>query len=178
MSPDLIDVNSYVIQKDISKIKVWDKVEIKINSFEWESFSWVVEEIDSIPKIVNGISKFKVNVSLLDNKEFNIFSSMKSEIKITINKIPKWLVVPYLSVNIEKDTEKSYVYVLTDDWKKEKRYVKLWLTNWEFYQVLDWIKKDEMVLELNYDPTVFEDAYSRDGMYGGYDWSEGWYVVD
>ena len=55
--------------------------------------------------------------------------------------------------------------------------MKLWLTNWEFYQVLDWIKKDEMVLELNYDPTVFEDAYPRGGMYGD-DSDEGWYVVD
>ncbi len=95
--PDLNSLYSEAIVKeiDIAKIKVGQKVNIKIDAFPEKAFEGEVLSIANIgqPIAGAGMNGFKVNISINQNGE-KILPSMTTSNKIVVSSFEKSLVVP------------------------------------------------------------------------------------
>lgn len=170
VDPDTVEIESSVTQADVIKIKKWMLVSIKTDTYKDEEFTWTIIELNTTPtQDPNWYSswpkKFKIVTSLNNPKKLKLYSWISAVISIDYNKIPSSVVVPYTAVNSDESGEK-YVTVLEENGEKKKVYVEVWFTDWNFYQILSWLKEWQMISEIDYDPSRFKPAESWNE-YGG-----------
>lgn len=156
VDPDTIEIDTFVNQADIVKVSLWLNANINLWSYPDHTFTWSITEIDTNPTEVNWMTKFKLKILLNNPDNFKLYSWMKSKIKISLDTIPEWIVVPYTAVNTDNETGKKYVTITKGNNEKEKRFIEVWFTDGENYQVLEWLEEDEKILEIDYNAEKFK----------------------
>lgn len=158
VDPNTIEINTQVSQSDIVKISIWDSAKIILDAYEEKIFSGSITEIETTPTDNNGISKFNTKISLNNPENLKLFSGMQANITVELEKIPKGVVVPFISVNTDLDGKK-YVNKIWENGEKTKVFIEVWYTDWEYYQVLEWLNSWDQIEQMDLDMSQFSTNY-------------------
>ncbi len=158
VDPNTIEINTQVSQSDIVKISIWDSAKIVLDAYEEKTFSGSITEIETTPTDNNGISKFNTKISLNNPENLKLFSGMQANITVELEKIPKGVVVPFISVNTDLDGKK-YVNKIWENGEKSKVFIEVWYTDGEYYQVLEWLNSWDQIEQMDLDMSQFSNNY-------------------
>lgn len=158
VDPNTIEINTQVSQSDIVKISIWDSAKIILDAYEEKTFSGSITEIETTPTDNNGISKFNTKISLNNPENLKLFSGMQANITVELEKIPKGVVVPFISVNTDLDGKK-YVNKIWENGEKSKVFIEIWYTDGEYYQVLEWLNSWDQIEQMDLDMSQFSNNY-------------------
>ncbi|MCT4616767.1 MAG: efflux RND transporter periplasmic adaptor subunit [Candidatus Gracilibacteria bacterium] len=148
-NPNLIEINMYVTQADIVKINKGMKASFVFDSYKNKKFDGVINKIENTPTNKNGVDKYKVQTYMNKPEGIKIYSGMRTNATITINKVPESIVVPYLAVSVNAKGEKI-VTVIKKGGIEEQKVVKTGITDGKNYQILEGLKGGEKIILINY----------------------------
>lgn len=130
-----------VDELDIPIVKVGQKVKISAEAYPDEFFEGEVTKIASQGEYTNGVSTFKVEVSIKDPKELK--SGMTANAKILVAKAENTLLIP-IETLIEKN-DKEYIKLQTTEGSKEVE-ISTGLNNENYIEVLSGVKEGQNVV--------------------------------
>jgi hypothetical protein len=136
------------------KLSVWQKALVKYDSFPWKEFNAEIVEVDSTPQDKDWTTKYQVKV-YLEKQDQVIFSWMKAEVNVVMQKLSWILSVPFVSINADPETWEEFVVVLDSNGQKEKRVVKTGYSDWTNTEILEWLEEGEKILRINYDANSY-----------------------
>lgn len=154
-NPDLLEISIFADQVDITKLSKNQKAVITYDAFPWEEFSWKIIDIDSTPQDKDWVTKYEVKI-FMTKKDKEIFSWMSAYVNIITQEKLWVLAVPFSAVKTDEKSWKEYVTVLEDNWKKIKKEVETWYSDWVNTEIIKWLKQWEKVLELDYDSNYYK----------------------
>jgi len=97
-----LEIESYVSEVDVAKIKVGDFVSIALDAFPNETFEGTVSFVNTGPTTINGVSQYKIKVAFKENDE-RLKSGMTANLTIQTEKKENVLVIPQYGIVREKD---------------------------------------------------------------------------
>jgi HlyD family secretion protein len=97
-----LEVEAYVSESDVAKIKIGNPVEIKFDAFPGETFKGSVYFINPASSNINGVNQYKIKVAF-DKLDERIKSGMTTNLIIQTAKKENVLIVPQYTVLMEKD---------------------------------------------------------------------------
>lgn len=130
-----------VDELDIPNVKEGQNVKISAEAYPEEIFEGEVTKIASQGEYTNGVSTFKVEVSIKDPKELK--SGMTANAKIQVAKVEETLLIP-IETLIEKNG-KEYVELQTTEGVKEVE-VSTGLINENYVEVLSGVKEGQKIV--------------------------------
>lgn len=165
VDPKVIEILIDLNQSEILKTHKDIPVKITLDTYPENILDWKISEIDTSPKRDEStwISKFSAKVIIWDYGDLKLYTWMQASVKIKTNSIPETLVVPFSAVNSDDDGKK-YVTAI-ENGKKVKKYVEVWFSDWEYYQILSWLKEWEKILEIDYDASKIKDENNFEWWY-------------
>jgi multidrug efflux pump subunit AcrA (membrane-fusion protein) len=153
-NPDTLEINIFVDQVDVMKLSVWQKALVGYDSFPGKEFNAEVIEIDTTPQEKDWVTKYQVKI-YLEKQDQVIFSWMKAQVNIIMQKLSWVLSVPFAAVNTNPETWKTFVVVLNDKKQKEQKIVKTGYSDGINTEIVEWLKEWEKVLRINYDANSY-----------------------
>lgn len=139
-SPFEIKVDIY--EKDISKIKIGQAVEISFSQFPEEIFKGMVSFISPTSKIKEGVVYYEVKIQPLDLPE-NVFSGMTCDLKIIVEEKENVLI---LTREALKKKEGRYFVETLEGKKKIEKEVGVGILGEDFVEILSGLEEGEKVI--------------------------------
>lgn len=146
--PDLRELRAEtgINEVDISKIKLEQEVEIKLDAFSDTVFTGRVIEIAALAKYKDEEKKSKVKIFpvkiLIKGSSINLMPGMTVSCKIIVDKIDNVLFIPLEA--IIKEENKDFIYVKTGASFK-KREVTVGLSNNDYIIIKEGLKKGDII---------------------------------
>ena len=139
------EINSYVSEADVVKIKIGDLAKVSLDAYGSEIiFGAHVTKIDPVETTVNGIASYGITFQF-DNADERIKSGMTANISIETAKRENALAVPERAVII-KDNNK-FVLVVTDKSSPEERMIETGIKGSNGYvEILSGLKEGDRLV--------------------------------
>lgn len=137
-----LQVDVYIDETDVGKIKVGQKAGIVVDAYPAKDFEGEVTAISPRATLVNNVVYYIATVKL-ENLEGLLKPDMTANVSILLEQRPNVLAVPNLA--IKKENGKAYVQVLVEG-KVLARTVKLGLKDQRFTEVIEGIGEGEQVV--------------------------------
>lgn len=127
---------------DAAKVKVGQEAILTFDALPDLKVKGKIIEISTVGKEEQGVVSYDVKISLEgENKEIKPGMSVNAE--VIVDRKENVLLVPNSA--IKSDRVGKYVEVVKDN-KIEKRYIKTWVSNDEFTEVLEGLKEGEIII--------------------------------
>lgn len=101
-----VKITFYVPEKEVSQLKVEQKVELKVASFPDETFSGEIYLVDTQVDVSTRMLKIK---ALVDNPEQRIKAGMFANVEVIINERPKAITLPEESILTQGESFSVFV---------------------------------------------------------------------
>ena len=154
-NPDMLEISIFADQVDVMKLSKNQVAIVTYDAFPWVEFKWKIIDIDSTPQDKDWVTKYEVKI-FLEKWEQTIYSWMKAQVNIVINEM-KWVIaIPFSAINTDPESWETFVVVLNKSWKKEKRSVVVWYSDWNMTEITEWLEEWEKVLSIDYDSNYYK----------------------
>ncbi|MBN1272713.1 MAG: efflux RND transporter periplasmic adaptor subunit [Candidatus Aminicenantes bacterium] len=140
MDPSLLCVDAEIYEKDISKVRTGQKVEISVPAYPGESF---VGNICFVGDVLNEETRTITVRAEVNNKDFKLKPGMFADISIYLNHETETLVVPFEAVLDEKEDKIVFV---KEGSKYTLRLVKTGIREAGYLEILQGLKIGEVVV--------------------------------
>ncbi|MEK6646803.1 MAG: efflux RND transporter periplasmic adaptor subunit [Candidatus Firestonebacteria bacterium] len=137
---DIIKVEFSVIESEIAKVKLGQKVEITTSAYPDKKFYGGISKINTIADSVNHMTKVEVEINNSDNV---LKSGMSADINLIVNRHTGVSVIPVGS--IVKIMGEDYVYVVDNSVVKKKKVV-LGYTDGNYFEVISGVYSGEILI--------------------------------
>lgn len=144
--PDLseLKVDAEISEVDISKVRLDQKVEIKLDAFSDTVFTGKIISIANLAQFKGGDSKIKIFPVeiLLDNTSEKFLPGMTVSCRIIVDKLDSVLYIPMEALFV--DGKKKYVYARSGN-SYHKKDVVIGLSNNDFIVIKEGVDYDEVI---------------------------------
>lgn len=132
-------------ESEVGKIKLGLPLEITIGAIENKKFDAVLDYI--APKGVNenGAMQFPIKGSLVNKDNTFIRSGLSANASIILSKADNVLAIKEGLVQYDEKTKKSFVEIMVEDQKFERRYVELGVSDGIYVQIKSGITKNDKI---------------------------------
>ncbi len=163
-TPDLLEVNLDIDQIDIVKISTWMPVEVYLDAFPENTYTWVFSEIDTMPDSSSDMWwwNYKAKVVFQKNSpEERILWGMSANIKVVLNEEKDALVIPNPAIVDNEIWEKI---VLFQDKNGEwiDKVIEIWLSDDVNTVVLSGLKAWDIIKGLYITDSAITNAWIVD----------------
>jgi len=148
ISQSKFEINAYVSEADVAKIKIGDLAKVSLDAYGSEIiFDAHVTKIDPVETMVNGVASYGITFQF-DNADERIKSGMTANINIETAKRENALAVPERVVII-KDNNK-FVLVATDKSSPEEREIEMGIKGSNGYvEILSGLKEGDRLVNFS-----------------------------
>lgn len=137
-------VRAEVNETDVVTLEVGQDVEITLDAYYEYKFSGKITNISPISSNVGGVVSFEITIEMEPVDEPKILYGLSASLDITTSRVENILLVPIQSV-YEEDG-KSYVDILTEDGKTDKKEVTTGTSNYDFIEIRSGLKEGDIVI--------------------------------
>lgn len=170
-NPNLVEVSILLDQIDVVKVKPGMKVQVELDAYPWETFEWVLWDIDSTPTTTNGVVSYTVKVAI-DKWTKIMYSWMTASVKIIIEDKANVLVIPTTYIQSQWDTK----FVLDKNDKEIE--ITVGSTDGNTTEIVSWITEWMIIKKIIKSSTTSKSSswFPVPSMGGGWGWrSFGWW---
>lgn len=156
-NPDLVEISILIDQIDVVNISQWMSVEVILDSYPWETFEWVLWDIDSTPIVTNWVTSYTVKVAINKWKKI-IYSGMTATAKIIIEDKQNVIVIPTTFIQSQWDRK----YVL--DKNNKELDIIVWATDNTTTEIISWLDKGTIIIKTTTTKSSSSSSSSSFGM--------------
>ena len=141
-NPNLIDITLQVGQSDILQLNKWDMVEISLDVYPGEIFSWILSEISTVPSTTSEVWSYTAKVTFEKPEGKRILWGMSATVVFTMSQKENVLIIPNSAVS----TKDGFYYVTKPD--KTKHIIEIGESDISNTEVISWLSLWDEVLSI------------------------------
>jgi hypothetical protein len=163
-TPDLLEVNLDIDQIDIVKISTWMPVEVYLDAFPENTYTWVFSEIDTMPDSSSDMWwwNYKAKVVFQKNSpEERILWGMSANIKVVLNEEKDALVIPNPAI-VDNEIWEKIVRFQDKNGEWIDKVIEIWLSDDVNTVVLSGLKAWDIIKGLYITDSAITNAWIVD----------------
>jgi len=148
IDPSSIYFKAQIDQEDVTRVKVGDKAEIKLDSFPDEIFDSEITFISFTPVSGQTSTVYEIRFKLVNddnNSSLRYRLAMDGDVSIFLNKSENTITIPV--DNLYQDEEQPYVFIKDKNTNTTtKQYVKIGIESDDLVEILEGLNQDDQIV--------------------------------